>query len=139
MKKEGWRGGSAVKGTGCPFRGPEFNSQQPHSGSQPSIRESDVLFCYEGTHANRTFICINNKSFFKMQETLVSIEKKRTRHPSQTLRCLEKPSLHRMSSQKTQRKWPVAACLLILGSTRRFAHRLEAKGTQGHIVGCIVT
>ncbi|EDL98661.1 rCG55033 [Rattus norvegicus] len=25
-------------------RGPEFNSQQPHGGSQPSVRRSDALF-----------------------------------------------------------------------------------------------
>jgi hypothetical protein len=30
--------------TGCSSRGPEFNSQQPHSGSQPSIMGSDALF-----------------------------------------------------------------------------------------------
>ena len=28
----GWRDGSAVKNTDCSSRGPEFNSQQPHSG-----------------------------------------------------------------------------------------------------------
>jgi hypothetical protein len=33
----GWRDGSEVKGTVCSSRGPEFNSQQPHGGSQPSI------------------------------------------------------------------------------------------------------
>ena len=26
------------------YRGPEFNSQQPHGGSQPSVMGSDVLF-----------------------------------------------------------------------------------------------
>jgi hypothetical protein len=31
----GWRGGSVVKSTDCSSRGPEFNSQQPHGGSQP--------------------------------------------------------------------------------------------------------
>ena len=36
---------SAVKSTDCSSRGPEFNSQQPHSGSQPSVMASDVLFC----------------------------------------------------------------------------------------------
>jgi hypothetical protein len=29
-----WRDGSAVKSTDCSSRGPEFNSQQPHGGSQ---------------------------------------------------------------------------------------------------------
>jgi hypothetical protein len=40
----GWRDGSGVKSTGCSSRGPEFNSQQPHGGSQPSIGGSDALF-----------------------------------------------------------------------------------------------
>jgi hypothetical protein len=29
-----------VKSTDCSSRGPEFNSQQPHSGSQPSVMGS---------------------------------------------------------------------------------------------------
>jgi len=33
----GWRDGSVVKSTDCSSRGPEFKSQQPHGGSQPSI------------------------------------------------------------------------------------------------------
>ena len=33
-----------VKSTGCSFRGPEFNSQQPHGGSQSSVMGSDALF-----------------------------------------------------------------------------------------------
>jgi hypothetical protein len=33
----GWRGGSAVKNIDCSSRGPYFNSQQPHDGSQPSV------------------------------------------------------------------------------------------------------
>jgi len=40
----GWRDGSAVKSTDCSSRGPEFNSQQPHGGSQPSLMGSDALF-----------------------------------------------------------------------------------------------
>jgi hypothetical protein len=36
----GWRDGSVVKTTS---RGPEFNSQQPHGGSQPFIMGSDAL------------------------------------------------------------------------------------------------
>jgi hypothetical protein len=31
-----WRDGSAVKSTDCSSKGPEFISQQPHGGSQPS-------------------------------------------------------------------------------------------------------
>jgi hypothetical protein len=33
-----------VKSTNCSSEGPEFNSQQPHGGSQPSIMRSDTLF-----------------------------------------------------------------------------------------------
>jgi hypothetical protein len=40
----GWRDGSAVKSTDCSSRDPEFNSQQAHSGSQPSAMGSDALF-----------------------------------------------------------------------------------------------
>jgi hypothetical protein len=39
-----WRDGSAVKSTDCSSRGPEFNPQQPHGGSQPSVMGSDALF-----------------------------------------------------------------------------------------------
>ena len=39
-----WRDGSAVKNTGFLSKGPEFNSQQPHGGSQPSVMGSDALF-----------------------------------------------------------------------------------------------
>jgi hypothetical protein len=40
------RDGSAVKRTDCSYRGPEFNSQQPHGSSQPSAMASDALFWY---------------------------------------------------------------------------------------------
>jgi hypothetical protein len=30
--------------TDCSSRGPEFKSQQPHGGSQPSVMGSDALF-----------------------------------------------------------------------------------------------
>jgi hypothetical protein len=40
----GWRDGLVVKSTDCSSRGPEFNSQQPHGGSQPSVMGSDALF-----------------------------------------------------------------------------------------------
>jgi hypothetical protein len=44
----GWRDGSAVKSSVCSFKGSEFNSQQPHGGSQPSwiTIGSNVLFWY---------------------------------------------------------------------------------------------
>lgn len=41
----GWRDGSAVKSTKCSSEGPEFQSQQPHDGSQPSVMGSGALFC----------------------------------------------------------------------------------------------
>jgi hypothetical protein len=33
----GWRDGSAVKSTGCPSKGPRFNSQNPYDSSQMSL------------------------------------------------------------------------------------------------------
>jgi hypothetical protein len=54
----GWRDGSAVKSTGGSSRGPEFNSQHPHGGSQPSVMGSDALFWHAGVHADRALICI---------------------------------------------------------------------------------
>jgi hypothetical protein len=39
-----WRDGSSVKSTCCSSIGPEFNSQQPHDGSQTSVMGSDALF-----------------------------------------------------------------------------------------------
>jgi hypothetical protein len=33
----GWRYDSVVKSIDCSPKGPEFNSQQPHGGSQPSV------------------------------------------------------------------------------------------------------
>jgi hypothetical protein len=44
VESRGWKNGSAVKSTDCSSRGPEFNSQQPHDGSQPSVMGSDALF-----------------------------------------------------------------------------------------------
>jgi hypothetical protein len=40
----GWRDGSVVKSTNRSSRDLEFNSQQPHGGSQPSVVGSDALF-----------------------------------------------------------------------------------------------
>jgi hypothetical protein len=35
-----------VKSTDCSSRGPEFKSQQPHGGSQPSVTRPDsLLWC----------------------------------------------------------------------------------------------
>jgi hypothetical protein len=35
----GLREGSAVESSDCSSRGPEFNSQQPHGDSKPSVME----------------------------------------------------------------------------------------------------
>jgi hypothetical protein len=42
--REGKKDGSVVKSTYCSSRGPEFNSQKPHGGSQPSVMGSEALF-----------------------------------------------------------------------------------------------
>jgi hypothetical protein len=39
-----WRDGLVVKSTECSSEGPEFKSQQPHGGSQPSVMRSDGFF-----------------------------------------------------------------------------------------------
>jgi hypothetical protein len=39
----GWRDGPAVKSADCSSSSPEFNSQQPHGGSQPSVMGFDAL------------------------------------------------------------------------------------------------
>jgi hypothetical protein len=43
-KNRGWWDGSVVKSADCSSKGPEFKSQQPHGGSQPSVTKSDALF-----------------------------------------------------------------------------------------------
>ena len=40
----GWRDGSVVKNIACFSKGPEFNSQQLHCGSQPFVMRSGSLF-----------------------------------------------------------------------------------------------
>ena len=39
-----WRDGSVIKSTTCFSKGPEFNSQQPYGGSQPTVMRSGALF-----------------------------------------------------------------------------------------------
>ena len=50
----GWRDDSAVKSITCSSEGPEFKSQQPHGGSQPSVTRSGALFWPAGMHADGT-------------------------------------------------------------------------------------
>jgi hypothetical protein len=47
-----------LESTDCSSRGPEFNSQQPHGGSQPSVMESDAFFFHEDILANRVLIYV---------------------------------------------------------------------------------
>jgi hypothetical protein len=47
FKKLGIRAGEMaqwVRAPDCSSKGPEFKSQQPHDGSQPSVTRSDSLF-----------------------------------------------------------------------------------------------
>jgi hypothetical protein len=64
----GWRDGSAVKSTNCSSRGPEFNSQQTHGDSQPSVMRSGVLFCV--SEDSNSVLIINNY-FLKKDLTLL--------------------------------------------------------------------
>ena len=61
-------------------KGPEFNSQQPHGGSQPSVMGSDALFWHAGVHADRALIYINQIKSLKIKQK------------SKTM-CLNKPLL----------------------------------------------
>ena len=58
----GWRDGSVVKSSDYSSRGPEFNSQQPHGGSQPSVMGSNALFW---SVSNRMLIYIKLIHLFK--------------------------------------------------------------------------
>jgi hypothetical protein len=57
-RKRGWRDGSVVKSTDCSSRGPEFNSQQPHGGSQPSVMRSDALLPSSGVSEDNYIVLI---------------------------------------------------------------------------------
>jgi hypothetical protein len=61
MKTLGWRDGSAVKSTDYSSEGPEFKSQQPHGGSQPSVMRSDPLFPSSGVSENSYSVLTYNK------------------------------------------------------------------------------
>jgi hypothetical protein len=74
LKVQGTReiDGSAVKTTDSFSRGPEFNSQQPHGASQPSIMGSDALFWNEAVHAGRPLIYINKSLKNKIKPGVVA-------------------------------------------------------------------
>jgi hypothetical protein len=54
-RAQSWRDGSEVKSTDCSHKGPEFNSQQPHGGSQPSVIGSD---------AHSTGVCLKTATVY---------------------------------------------------------------------------
>ena len=54
----GWRDGSVVTRISCSSGGPEFNSQQPHGSSGPSVMRSDALFWHAGVHADKALTYI---------------------------------------------------------------------------------
>jgi hypothetical protein len=58
LERKGWRDGSEAESSDCFSRGPEFKSQQPHGGSQPSVMRSGALFCHEDIYAEH---CVYNK------------------------------------------------------------------------------
>jgi len=66
-KGKGWRDGSVVRSTDRSSGGPEFKSQHPHDGVQPSVMRSDALFW----HADRalTYIKYINRSCYFWGET----------------------------------------------------------------------
>jgi hypothetical protein len=64
----GWRDGLVVKSTDCSSKGPEFNSQQPYGGSQPSVMGSEALFCCIGRQLQCTHIDKINKQIFKKKK-----------------------------------------------------------------------
>jgi hypothetical protein len=66
-----------VKSTGCSSEGPEFNSQQPHGGSQPSVIGSNALFCCIRRQRQCTHIYKINKSLKKKRKEKKRKEKER--------------------------------------------------------------
>jgi hypothetical protein len=69
----GWRDGLADKSTGCSTRGPEFNSQQPHVGPQPSVMGFDAFFwCLKRATVYSYIKQINLFFFFLKEEVVVA-------------------------------------------------------------------
>ena len=66
----GWRDGLAVKSTDYSSEGPEFKSQQPHGGSQPSVTHP-LLVCLKTA---TVYLHIINKSFFKKLQFYIILD-----------------------------------------------------------------
>jgi hypothetical protein len=75
----GWRDGSVVKSTDCSSRGPEFNSQQPHGGSQPSVMGDLTPSSGVSKDSYSVLICEINKPFLKSLCTWILNPMKRVR------------------------------------------------------------
>jgi hypothetical protein len=74
----GWRDISAVKSTDCSSRGPEFNSQQPHGGSQSICNGIQCpLLVSEDSYSVLKHIKQINSFFFKMVLKKEVVKKKR--------------------------------------------------------------
>jgi hypothetical protein len=59
FKNCSWRESSVVRNTDCSSRGSEFNSQQPHGGSQPPVMGTNALFwCGVSENSNSVFTYI---------------------------------------------------------------------------------
>jgi hypothetical protein len=65
----GWRESSAVKSSGCPFRGPGFSPQHPHGSSQLSVHNScsgDPTPSLTKTHRSPVYIKIQFKIYLRL-------------------------------------------------------------------------
>jgi hypothetical protein len=58
----GWGGSLVVKSINCSSEGPEFKSQQPHGGSQPSVMRSGI------SEVSYRVLRYNNKYIFKKRK-----------------------------------------------------------------------
>lgn len=47
----GWSDSSAVNSTGCSYKGPTLDSQNPHADSQPSVTPFLGFGAFSGMHA----------------------------------------------------------------------------------------
>ena len=57
----GWRDGSVVKSIDCSSKSPEFKSQQPHGGSQPSVTNNKNLMPSSGVSEDSYSVHTYNK------------------------------------------------------------------------------
>jgi hypothetical protein len=53
-----------VRAPDCSSEGPEFKSQQPHGGSQPSVMGSDALFWYHLYVIGSLLVCLKTATIY---------------------------------------------------------------------------